>query len=618
MDLHTNLLVDINPESTQFLTLNGQPVWPVCRKEDLYALTELVKVFSGRINLVNGTPGLGEIVGSEVVVGLGKDVEKAAQLYAHLTQRKYQKAHNLDDISNTTSLAVVVTTAPWLDNRLMKVMYSSNTYASVPGIICAVDLNSLYRQVLLRSAAAVLGGLLEHPRIDILPSFPVTKLTTSSHEIIGGKAAKSDVTKALKRSAGVLTIATHADGIDALLNKEMILCPMDKMPVAADRFRSPRCVITGICHRQETSIENALKSGNLISPDVIAARILIFEVCWGLLQPKGELDPTWGLGNHLIDQSTIGAIVTTWEIFQSNKEDIDLLSRTLLYGKSVGEALAEYNRTPNSRQWNQRMCLIGDPRVSLPSIPSVKQFKYPNKKSSVDLKVYLSKDPKRLNFIRACLTNTISNSSKKGLLMSAEEALDAVEGYEFASKTDISVEGYENAPGPTMRRAVLKYICCRKWIFQDWWPLAYKHQTIENSKPCFGCTQFTKTIIVSLRVPGTLRREVTFCPQCGLVKDAPIGTNIEISMLNRGALQLKGHVPTKCCNLGLHLRSPLPSDCKWWKWPTNSNGEPLKTFRPPEEWPVGPLRISVIILWETNIAIFSQMGRNRVILQGNN
>jgi hypothetical protein len=335
----------------------------------MQALESVVSVFGALPRPVRGSPGQAEPDSEEVVAALGKDADDAARLYAHLTRRHFYPASDLSQLKQADPLAVLVTTPPWLCGDLLTTLYDELDPGSwAPGIICA-EPQTLRLQVLARSAAACLSGPLETRRIDIFPAFEVGRFSLIDREVFGGLADAADTREALERGAGIVSVQTHSDGLDACLGPNLTVCPMNWMPLNAGRSRSSRCVETGYCHRHESSLPDVLRSGWLMSPDDIKSRILIWDVCWGIMPANGLVDPAWGIGARLLANCSIGAVLTTWELSFPRPRLMNRVGTAIDEGKTVGEALYRFNRSSEAKQAGQRMCLLGDPRVRLPPRP---------------------------------------------------------------------------------------------------------------------------------------------------------------------------------------------------------------------------------------------------------
>ena len=194
------------------------------------------------------------------------------------------------------------------------------------------------------------------------------------HDFIGGRADDTVVLAGLDRGAGVLSVSTHSDGIDAFITRLLTLCPFDHIPQSADSNRSPVCCVTGFCHRSEIPIAQAMVDRRLLSVSAMSARVLVWNVCNGIIPSSGNLgkvlDINWGLIPRMLDSARIGSILTTWYHTLWTQLPIETLSAAIASGIPVGVALGDFHRSPASRMSGIRLCLLGDPRTALPPASS--------------------------------------------------------------------------------------------------------------------------------------------------------------------------------------------------------------------------------------------------------
>ena len=612
------LRVDPSPVQPTLATPEGDPVWPAWGPDDLQALRRVAATFGARLDLVTGRPGPGR-PRSGVVVALGRGVEAAASLYAHLTSRHSRKACEIADLSVAGPPDVVVTTPPWLREDLFHALYEGESASAVPGILCADSEDTLRRQVLVRSAAAVLQGRLNTRRIDLLLTSAFSVVELQGQRVLGCDAEAQEVRCALREGAGVLTVMTHSDGIDAFLGKDLVLCPMDRVPLRANPGRLPRCQETGFCHRRDQSMEEALGSGRLAFPQDITARIFVLASCCGVLPPDAVVEPVWGLLPHLLASPTLGAVVTTAGVALLSTSMVDLLAGVLSAGASAGEALALLLRFPEVRRVACRFVLFGDPGVRLPPESSSEVCVEPAPSpAAISLK-----DPQdfgQVGFLyRAILHRLFTDPGYPGesgvpLGRLAAEALEALQQYEIALWSGTPTEGEFAAPGPRLRRALLPCICLAPSIsvYESWLRFA-RLEACEGMAPrvCRACREpYNKltSIVASFTVAGVLRRRISFCPRCGFVEDAPLDSDVTLSVID-GVVRLEGRLPSVQWIAGLRINSRWPPERYWWEWPAASEGGPARLFEPPRPWPPGPLTVALVLLHGSQITIVSQTTR---------
>jgi hypothetical protein len=338
----------------------GLPVWPAANPADRAALEGVARLFGTNLDFVTAEPGLAATRGG-LVIGIGEDVEDLARLYAHLTRRGFAMAEDGSALRDL-SPSVVVTTLGLVSVELLDSLYSPDCGNVSPGMILADTVEALRSQVLIRSAAAALTSALPPLRIDLFPAQAFSATASETGMLLGGSASKPEYVRALSLGASVVSLLTHSDGIDAKLGP-LVLCPMQRVPLVFDEARLPTCQITRMCHRLSMPLEQALESGALLSPEAISTRVLVFAVCWGLLLKSSVDDYAWSLLARLLASSTIGAVLTSWEVILVTSDDLAILCKALIAGRTAGEALSEFLRDTGVRQKGIRMCLLGDPEL---------------------------------------------------------------------------------------------------------------------------------------------------------------------------------------------------------------------------------------------------------------
>ena len=612
--LQDDLLVAFLPKHDFLLSKDQRPIWPAHDAEEMKALKEVSGAFGTSIRKVQGSPGISEPDSEEIVVALGQGIEDLAKLYAHLTRRHLRFANDLPDIKEVGSFAVLITTPLWLNSELFNILYEFDSDTCAPGVICA-EPRMLRLQVLVKSAAASLAGPLNTRRIEIFPTLSINRFSLlSDREVFGAKVSAGDIREAMGRGAGILSIQTHSDGFDAFLNSNLTLCPMNWMPLGAIKRRSSRCVETGYCHRHERLMVDALRSNLLIFPDNISARILILDVCWGIIPVDGIVDPIWGIGVHLLANSSIGAVLTTWEINFPNPRRLNMLADAIDKGKTIGEALYLFNHSSESQRAGQRMCLLGDPRVHLPlkhKISSLSAESTSLSKLKHRISPLLIEDTE---FLKIFLFGAVTRKSHtaqpiKGIL---EKATKAIKEYECAYLEGHPIESTSTNLGVALRLAVTEIVCRRgPLILNDWSPYANMRKLeSHSSRQCFACRS-QKSKLVTLKAefdfPWIPNRRVAHCPTCGVVEDVPEDTFITMSVINKKEVELGGTLPREEWIAKLLIRSQEKSERVWWDWPADVGGAPLRKFKTQDSWPVGPLYVALVLMYKAKLIVISQL-----------
>lgn len=588
------------------VTAGGTPVWPLRSKKDFAALERLALVFGGRLERVSVRKGVPQRLTKEDVVALGRDANSAAQLYAHLTRRRFQTALNLDTLKHKAFPSVVVTTPEHLSVELLDWLYS-HSGRSAPGIVCGDGGASLRRQVLVRAAAAMLCGPLNAVRSDIFPTTPIAAIRGPGFELLGSKASASERCQALARGAGVLTIMTHCDGVDAFMGTDLTVCSMKQIPNKISLSAAPRCRLTGFCHRHEIPVLQAVGSGAVFPPDEIAARVFVWDVCFGVMPIGSAVDAQWGIGIRLLDNAGIGAILTTWQIVLSSPETASRLGRAIASGVPVGIAVARFNASRASRAGHHRVCLLGDPRVRLPVAP-VQQHPPTHPNSFSPRSAADAEQLRQVSLLRLCMVDAKLRAPNSPQAAFASRALEAIEAFETAASKGVAITALHPQLGNDMRAAVLDYALSRGKLLESWMPFMRGFRATAP-RSCPVCDRQANALEAVMHPPGVYARRLVLCAICGVLEDAPTTSDIHMELAGR-RLRLHGVLPQERWAAGIVIASSYPADSVQLVWPGMSDG----TFAPyaelPEKWPPGPLRISTVIVWDATFAVISRMARD--------
>lgn len=585
---------------------DGAPVWPVRSDDDCAALELLTTVFGGRLERVPAGKGVARRLSKEDVVALGPDADSAALLHAHLTRRRFRTALDLDTLKQTMCPAVVVTTPEHLSIELLEWLYSHDG-RSAPGIICGERGEPLRKQVLVRAAAAALCGPLKVARSDIFPTLPIGAIRGQGFEVLGSESPASERREALARGAGVLTIMTHSDGVDAFMGTDLSVCAMEQMANDISLPAAPRCRLTAFCHRHETPVSQAVRSGAVFPPEAIAARVFVWDVCFGVMPTGSPVDPRWGIGVRLLESAGIGAILTTWRIVLSSPERVRRVSRAVASGVPVGIAVARFNASRVSRARHHRICLLGDPRVRLPAA-RVQERAPARPKRLRHSTAAESEQLPQVALLRLCMTDAKLRAASGPRGMFASRALEAIEGFEVAASKGVPIAALDPQLGNEMRAAVLDYALSRGKLLENWTPFARSFR-VTTSRPCPVCDRQAETLQAVMRPSRVYARRLVLCALCGVLEDAPKTSDIRMELDGR-CLRLRGHLPQERWAAGAVIVSSYPADSIQVMWPAMSDGTLAPSVELPSRWPPGPLRISTVIVWDATFAVISRMARD--------
>jgi hypothetical protein len=399
------------------------------------------------------------------------------------------------------------------------------------------------------------------------------------------------VRDALGAGAGLLRVVTHSDGIDAYLADGLTLCPL---PAArGDRLRSPRCVDTGWCHRAGTTVSAARAGDRLLPASAIAARLLIWHVCYGVMPATGPLarvlDRNWGLLPQLVANPRVGALLTTWGI-EAVGTPARLLA-ALSAGLPLGVALAEQRRHDAATGAGTPLLLIGDPDLRVPVERSPPLD--PGSGSRWARPRAVSGGGRPLEFLNAAIRRQVLRDPRARA--TGGEALAALAAWQ---RDDVAAD--------SARAAVVRHLVANnRMFFLDWGAMARAAGRLPRDT-CGACGR--RRWAQRFLAPGGVVRRFATCPGCGVVEDAPEESRLALRVVD-GAFELTGPLPGRAFAGGLLLGGSEPSDLRSFDWPRTRDGAPVRRFEPPTPWPVGPLRAVAVVLTGFDATLLPQPAR---------
>lgn len=602
------LPIDEAPVAPLVVGRNGAPIWPVRTAEQRAALERLCTLLGCKVRPTVSRPGHAFTDRGEVL-GIGDEVESATRLYAHLTRRRARLVRRVNDFTAGCLPHAVVMLSSMLSPELLHQLYPLDANGPVPGIVCAETSAQLESQVLVRSAAAAIAGRSPLRTVEVYPTIAFGSVRGRTELCFGKQADPGDVRWALRAGAEITMVVSHGDGIDAMLHRELTLCPMRRRAQHADPAHAPYCVVTGHCIRHDIPVADAVAGNRLMDPESVQARILVWGVCHGTLPRPYVTDPAWGLFDRLLDNASIGAIVTSSGPIVISPVMLRPLLRSLARGASVGAALHRLNRSSMALREGLRLYLFGDPdvRVSAP----VSRAELPQSTKAIMRSHDTSLAPFHdIEFLRAYLT--VEQAHCKGEdQRRAAVAVAELAQYEMAVWKGEDVEAGAEAPGPRLRRAVIEFLYSGgTMMFQEWMRLVRSRRSIPSS-PCFQCGADTSDLILRLRVSGGHTRRLRACPRCDVIEDAPLRSYLTLR-LEGDRMLLGGDLPTRAWSAGLRLGCQNEPESHAHDWPADPRGTPARWFAPPQPWPPGALKIALILMVGASLAIVQVPGRDPV------
>lgn len=582
---------------------SGRAVWTMRSAAEGRALASLAEVLGGRlVASPHATPAADpgeDDGGGRAVVPFGTEALAAARDYAHLTGRPLaEPLADLGELRDHGPFEVLVTRTRHVDDALCEALHGEGApdWDVAPGVICGRSEAELRTQVLLRSAARAFEPAGQVVRVDAELARPpsIRPRAGAGERVLFAGASPTQIRAALGEGAGLLRVVTHSDGIDAYLAPGLTLCPL---PAArGDRLRSPRCVETGWCHRADASVTAARARDELLPPTALAARLLIWHVCFGLMPAEGPLarvvDRDWGLLPQLLENPRVGALLTTWGIEAGDSAPLALLAE-LAAGKPVGVALRAQLRENAATGKGPPFVLIGDPDVRVPiERPLMPSPRSGPRRAGVDV---LPDGRRPLEFLSSTILQQVRRDTR-----AEETGRPALRALAAWRRDELL---------PTVGRAVVvRHLLTHNRMFAlDWVPLA-RHAGRLPREVCRACgrARWAQRLIAH----GGVARRFATCPGCGIVEDAPEESRLALRVV-AGGFELDGPLLSGAFAGGLMLDGAVRSDLRSFDWPQTRDGAPARRFEPPEPWPVGPFRAIAVIVTGRELTLLQQPARAR-------
>ncbi len=537
-----------------------------------------------------------------------------AAIYASMTNRRLVGVRDLTDLWRVSDLAVVVCTFDLLTPEFLDGWTAFSLESDcAPGLIAAANPERLSLQVLLRATAAVsssrsIASANRPLWIDVLPLNSFGILDGGRRRLLGRDAPGVDILGALLAASGFLRVVTTSDGIDAPLNKELILCPMrgsahgqsaDNNSVCNDAKtvgygRCPRCVSSNLCHRLSMNVPDAMCSPLLVAPSAISTRVLLWQTCQGVLTGSLNNGDEWGLGRHLATSGSIGALVTTCDCVTTNPQITEDLAFSIACGQEIGFALAEHNKRLKITPLSHRLFLFGDPEV----------------RSSRDVPDSMPKLVlKDMTSERIKLASTSLYSVPAAELQVIQRAVQASPrhstGYRdrvMALFASTSRSLYEDLlRDPDFQDAVLRHMIQRGWArwIDDWRRQAAVVDRLDSATLCRYCHDTRDVSRVALAIPSAVVRKSTMCRRCGPTEDTSLTCDLSFMVSEEGRCVLEGSFGNIPWLAYLTVMSDLREETRIYPWPKGASGEPGKEVTLVGPWPAGPLRVGLQIMADT-------------------
>lgn len=501
--------------------------------------------------------------GTDIVLGLGKDLSEHARIYAYLTDRKALITDTIEDWKPTKFKGVVLTLSHRLSPNLFERLYEQGG-DNAPGLIYANTKETLYDVLIIKALLSRFSLHLNSNKFVFHETKPSDKL--------------EEVHKLMTQNNDVLSIHTHADGLDVFLGEKMLCC-MENLPKQFDVNLSPSCFKNNYCHRVELPFEKALKSNRILFPSQIQAKLLFLHVCWGISLRPHAIESCWGFAQQLLNNNKIGAILTTWKVMALTGKDKSLEILNLLEsGKNLGEAVAYYNQLDEIKEQNATICLLGDPKTFVNIKP---QLRPSSKNRDVNM-LYDKTFIVDISFLRNFVLKQIIDSKDDYQQSLLNDIFQFISLYELAFNTGSDPEGSANNFGYQIRHLFFEFLFTKTYLPRNsWYVFEDKSTIVDESESCFQCGEKTVSRISTLRISHAKQRYTTLCPCCGLIRDTPIHfKNLKFKHAEK-KLHITGDWPsiTPHTYAGIILFHPIKKFKRKYIWPTDEKtGIPIPTI----------------------------------------
>jgi hypothetical protein len=565
------------------------------------------------------------------VVCLAPEYIQEARLFAYLTQRSVRLGI-ASQLSPSPGLVVVMRSSQ-LTSSVLNALYKTTESTSAPGLLVSSNRLDLRTQI-LRRALARLSPLFSGPR-EIRIICGSRGIRGSKTQVtLGSQSPKSARIAALGAGAGLLQIISHSDGVDAYLGEGLTLCSrFDYLDGRASR--PPRCVLTNTCHRamlsrtavksgnfpkveQLMSMQDAIKSGELLSPSHLSATTLVWDVCWGVVDRDFPIHQRWSLGLQLATHAAVGAMVTTWQLEIQNEELIERFSQLVAQGLRLGDVIATINSSPDARRFGNLFCLFGDPFLRLQlenNCLTSPEMKKCENSTMVNLSHEIPHSTRQKLLVEACL-DRVQDECFPAL---GQLTALAVEGIKKIS-SDVSFNNFSNnscflEEYTSVQVKILNVFSRYEGSLFE----LYQSFGITKSKTkaprCPHCRKVLNCLDVNL--PGfKVDRIVSMCPRCGMIEDRESNSPIRLEIGKGGVLILKNLSLLDVPCSGLVVLDPVvQSERKTIPWPKDKSGRNCETLRLNKNLPIADFSVVVLLMVNLELNVYSVATRAEQLYQ---
>ncbi len=564
----------------------GDPLWVARDSLDWEALEAVCGVFEAELDRTVAalTKPPSEFEDRGMVVAVGKEAREAASVYAHLTQRRWRFVEDLSEQDALCGVELVVTTVDALTPDFFESVYQAGGKSAI-GVLAATNAERLRRAALVRSAAAHLGSGERWKRSVIIRDDPRGESSN----------ALATFDECTSRPPSLMVLTTHSDGFHAHYGKRPVLCSIKESCVGGDPARAPNCVLEGVCNQLDVRLEDVRRSGAMLSGCDLVAQVLLWATCNGVVPSTDLYDPSWGVGAQLLENSRIGAFVTTWEQSVWTDGASERLAEYLESGLCLGECVARVNRAFGSEGHGGRLCLFGDPRIRFAARDG-KEEQSEDRPTTQSLRLGrgLASDLDAVRALRFGLR-------EKSFFRPRDDVLRQCAALDRAVRS--AARGGGNIEGP-LSEVFKRLIDPPAWI---------ERARLETTAPCPvrcpACDGVARRRFVGGEEKSPLRREIVDCPRCGRVRDAPEEFAARLRIDGDGTARLLDRGPQGIGGTAhLVVRRPPSKTPDTYVWPSSADGR-FTEMGPRIEWPDGLVTASLRMVMSNRFAFLGAVHR---------
>lgn len=596
----------------------GSQIWPLSTQDEYDSLLKYASIFGVSLKKITKKHIRKKHIeksehsdyylnkSSSNYVIANKEFETIAKLYAHLTNSKYLLTDNTSDLYQFTGAAVWIVARNFLDKLDSELLIKLQGKESIPGLLVVNDNTSIRKQLLLSSAALHLNTLDPKSKNNIISFDGQSDHNLSDYKNIQyfNRLSSSNLVKnAFLNGSNCITIKSHSDGIDSFLGEDLTICPLtdELLKLGKTNKKSIYCIETGKCYRHMLPTEDAIKSNLTLSCNKIRTKILILTICHGILGKKGLYDPIFSLFDQILARGIVGSILIPWGVVGTTNNTITNLLNTLESKKILGRSVSLHNISSIKNSSRVLYLLFGDNRITLKESNSaafkpLKRRNLPSQKKQND-----NYDSVGAAFLGSFLSNA-SSVKDRHLSELALKALEGVTLYRHVGSNGIPVEDQENKIGEVMRGAVLDYIAAQGVMISHSWVSLVEYRSIQRKDYCISCHALVDEEVSQFHDITLSPRAVSYCRNCGIIKDAPFKSNIKITKKGN-YLHLKNCVVRgEWAAIG-HINCQDESLNTSFLWPTGSNGLPKEKIKLRMKVPPGGIYFSFAIIDRASLSI---------------